>query len=38
MGISYMDKDTLKGMLGASDLLLIDVRAPKGWGHSAEKI
>lgn len=38
MVIAYVDKDTLKAMLGEPDLLLIDVRAPGGWGRSTEKI
>ena len=38
MEIAYLDKDTLKAMLGTSGLLVIDVRAPTGWGRSTEKI
>lgn len=38
MEITYVDKDTLKDMLGAPDLMLIDVRAPGGWNRSTEKI
>jgi hypothetical protein len=38
MEITYVDKDVLKAMLGAPDLLLIDVRAPSGWRRSTEKI
>ncbi|MFA5183435.1 MAG: hypothetical protein WC405_19150 [Syntrophales bacterium] len=38
MDITYMDKETLKAMLGDPGLLLIDVRAPRGWGRSTEKI
>ncbi len=38
MEINYVDKETLKSMLGAPGLLLIDVRAPSGWARSTEKI
>ncbi len=38
MDIACVDKETLKAMLEDQDLLLIDVRAPGGWGRSPEKI
>ena len=38
MEITYVDKDTLKDMWGNPDLLIVDVRAPGGWGRSTEKI
>lgn len=33
-----VDKDTLKGWLGRPDVLLIDVRSPKDWAGSTQKI
>ncbi len=38
MDIAYVDKETLKALLGAPDLLLIDVCASSGWRRSTEKI
>ncbi len=38
MEIAYVDKDTLKALLENPGLLLIDLRAPGGWGRSTEKI
>ncbi len=38
MEIKYVSKELLKSMLEDSDLLLIDVRAPRGWAKSTEKI
>ena len=36
--LKYITLDTLKGRLGAPDLLIIDVRAPGDWDRSATKI
>jgi rhodanese-related sulfurtransferase len=36
--LQYIDKDTLKGMLGDPNVLLIDVRAPQDWSDSLKKI
>ncbi len=38
MAITYVDRDTLRGMLGNPDLLIVYVRAPRGWSRSTEKI
>jgi rhodanese-related sulfurtransferase len=34
----YINPDALKGMLGAPDLLIIDVRQPHDWINSDQKI
>ncbi len=36
--LKYLTPNTLKGRLGAPDLLIIDVRAPGDWDRSADKI
>ncbi len=36
--LKYVDKDTLKDMLGAPNLLIIDVRQPTDWNGSDKKI
>ncbi len=38
MDTIYVDKETLKTLLEDPGLLLIDVRAPRGWAKSTEKI
>jgi rhodanese-related sulfurtransferase len=36
--VNLISPETLKGMLGDSQVLILDVRAPKSWAESADKI
>ena len=36
--VKFVDPDTLKGWLGAPNVLILDVRVPSYWNRSATKI